>query len=408
MQFKSCFWFLCSFVLVVLQVEAFGQPGIKGQICNKQGNPLEFASVYVKESQTGTITNRNGNYQLNLPEGQYTIKYQHLGYKSEEKQITVGAQVKTINITLSAQAFQLPTFTVSPGDEDPAYEIIRKAVAAAKYYRLVIKSYQAKAYVKTFTQMEVPGYVRKLSELEEDDTTGYFVRETVLKTHYIAPNTWKTHIISTRNNDQDTNSTFNDFVIKTIYDPDFMEGVSPLSSKTFRYYKFRLENSFVEGNNLIHKIKVIPKAKSKMTFRGNLYIVEGSWGVHSFSLSTFAYPGEVTLKQVFAQIDNKVWFPVNHNYKLEGNLFGLDVSSQYLASLSDYKIELDKELAYDIKSEAKQIDTTGVGNWNNKNTEEQDSTDFSDINLKSLKDFNKAIKKVQKEAKKKQKDDKKR
>ncbi|MCF8331111.1 MAG: DUF5686 and carboxypeptidase regulatory-like domain-containing protein [Bacteroidales bacterium] len=402
MPLRPCIWLFCSLLFAILEVQAFGQSGIKGQIGDENGNPIAFASVYVKETQTGTITNRHGEYQLHLPKGNYTIKYQHLGYKSEKKQIAVDEQLRTVNIKLAAQALQLPAFIVSSGDEDPAYAIIRKAVAAAKYYRLVIKSYQARAYVKTFTTMEVPGYMRKLSELEEEDTTGYFVRETVLKTHYIAPNTWKTHIISTRNNDQDTNQLMNDFVIKTIYDPDFMGGVSPLSAKTFRYYKFRLENTFIEGDNLIHKIKVTPKAKSKLTFRGKLYIVEGSWGVHSFSLSTLAYPGEVTLKQVFAPIDNTIWFPVNHNYQLEGNLFGLDISSQYLASLSNYNIKLDTELAYNIKSEAAQIDTTGLGDLNNAKTNNEDSTAFSEINFKSLKDFNKAVKKIKKELKKKQ------
>lgn len=402
MPSKPCIWLFCSLLFVILKVQAYGQSGIKGQIGDERGHPIAFASVYVNENQTGTITNRHGEYQLYLPKGKYTIKYQHLGYQTAEKQITVNEQLKTVNIRLAAQALQLPAFTVSAGDEDPAYAIIRKAVAAAKYYQLVIKSYQATAYVKTFTSMEVPGYMRKLSELEEEDTTGYFVRESVLKTHYIAPNTWKTHIISTRNNDQDTNQLMNDFVIKTIYDPDFMGGVSPLSPKTFRYYKFRLENTFIDGDNLIHKIKVTPKAKSTLTFRGELYIVEDSWGVHSFSLSTYSYPGEITLKQIFAPIDNVIWFPVNHNYQLKGNFFGLDISSQYLASLSNYNIELDTELAYNIKSEAAQIDTSGLSDSNTAKSNTKDSTAFSEIDIKSLKGFNKAVKKIKKELKKEQ------
>lgn len=396
---------LITWFMLYVTVVCSAQSGIRGTITDSNGNPMKYASVFVSETQSGAISNKHGYYELKLSPGEYTLKFQHLSYQAQIKKVTVDKSFQTLDIVLQPRPIQLRSVTISSGDEDPAYDIIRHAIAAAKYYRLVIEKYEATVYVKSFFAVEIPDYVNKVTEL--DDTAGYTVRETILKSVYKAPNTYSTHIISTRNNDNDSTAGADNFVSSTVYSPDFMGAVSPLSPKAFRFYRYRLENTFMEGDNLIHKVKVIPKTKSHLTFQGDIYIVEDSWGVHSFSLHINVYPLQVDIDQVFAPVDGGIWFPVNHNYDAEGVIFGINLGGKYLATLSDYNVILDSNLAFDVKAEIAGIDTAGYevvrADTNNRN----DTSAFSDLSFKSLNDLNKSLKEIEKAKRKERKEQRK-
>ena len=66
------------------------------------GEPLIGASVYVKDSQKGAITDIDGNFQLTLDKGSYVIVFQYVGYKPLEKNISV-PQKETVNIALEQE-----------------------------------------------------------------------------------------------------------------------------------------------------------------------------------------------------------------------------------------------------------------------------------------------------------------
>ena len=61
--------------LLVLSIQAHAQEfTLKGKV-TENGAPLEEASVYVKNTGEGTLTDSNGNYSLELEEGTYTIVF---------------------------------------------------------------------------------------------------------------------------------------------------------------------------------------------------------------------------------------------------------------------------------------------------------------------------------------------
>ena len=66
---------------------------IKGKILDaKNGEPIIGANVLVKGTTNGTITNLDGEYELNAPIGS-TLVISYIGYKSMETKATEGAQV---------------------------------------------------------------------------------------------------------------------------------------------------------------------------------------------------------------------------------------------------------------------------------------------------------------------------
>ncbi|HMF69978.1 MAG TPA: SusC/RagA family TonB-linked outer membrane protein, partial [Flavitalea sp.] len=72
---------------------------IKGQVVDKQGNPLEGVSVSITGTLKGTTTNSDGRFALNIPEGlnNIVLEVSNIGFTS--KTVTVGNQTE-IKITL--------------------------------------------------------------------------------------------------------------------------------------------------------------------------------------------------------------------------------------------------------------------------------------------------------------------
>jgi len=71
---------------------------LRGTILDEKGLPLYGASVTVKSSGLTVSTDKDGNYSLNLPEGNAVLIYSYIGYVSQE--ITVGQDEKVLHVVL--------------------------------------------------------------------------------------------------------------------------------------------------------------------------------------------------------------------------------------------------------------------------------------------------------------------
>ena len=77
-----------TFLLVSLFVIGQDKGTVIGHVLSK-GEPVPFAGVVLKNTNTGTSTDENGNFSINLPEGKQTLVVQMIGYKTQEKTINV-------------------------------------------------------------------------------------------------------------------------------------------------------------------------------------------------------------------------------------------------------------------------------------------------------------------------------
>ena len=114
-------------VLFVTSVLTVSAQGIRGTIKTTEGEILPFASIYVKEVGTGTSSNLEGYFELKLAPGDYQVTFQFMGYKTQVRNMTVGRQFQTLNISMETQVISLGTITVTGKQEDPSYTIMRKA-----------------------------------------------------------------------------------------------------------------------------------------------------------------------------------------------------------------------------------------------------------------------------------------
>lgn len=104
MILKKLFFF--SLIMIVSHV-GFGQ--IVGRISNEAGEALIGASVSVKNMSKGTITDVNGNYEIDATTGQ-TLSVSYIGYL--KKEVIVGTE-KTINVSLQQDDSSLDEVVVT-------------------------------------------------------------------------------------------------------------------------------------------------------------------------------------------------------------------------------------------------------------------------------------------------------
>ncbi|WP_228850460.1 TonB-dependent receptor [Aegicerativicinus sediminis] len=74
---------------------------LTGKVTDNEGAALSGATVYVLDGKTGTTTDLDGNYRLDLEQGTYTLEVSYVGYEVNSQQITISAGENVLNVTLN-------------------------------------------------------------------------------------------------------------------------------------------------------------------------------------------------------------------------------------------------------------------------------------------------------------------
>lgn len=346
---QSIHFFVTAIILLsILSAPSFVHAqtgGIRGTVVDEAGNPLSFATIFVKQRGTGTTANVEGYYEIHLPPGTFEFVFQHLGRKTEVKVVDIDETMAELNVVLSQQEIVLQSVTVNADDEDPAYSIMRRAIAKANYHRNVLDSYSARVYIKGAGKLkDYPWIARKALEKEGIEKGRVFISESVSEIKFTRPNKFEEKVISIRSDGKDNNTSPNAYIFGSFYEPEIAGTITPLSPKAFSYYKFEYLGTFKDRNYEISRIRVTPRSKGDNVVDGMIFIVEDDWSIHSLDLHTIKLGISIFIKSMSAPIEDKVWLPVSHQFRIDGKVFGFDFEYNYLASVSDYKISLNPNL----------------------------------------------------------------
>lgn len=258
---------------------------ITGKIINEEKDPVPYATIYVSETHEGTISNSEGNFHLNLSRGIYHLTIRSLGYHQIEKEVALETDSLHLNITLLRQEFEIKEVKVFPGKEDPAWFIIRKAIANAASFREKIKHFEADLYIKSnFTVTNLPKIYKinmemdgeKMKDVLRENVT--YVIESQNKITFDYPNNYKQEVISKKSSLVGLEEPpVLGLMTSNFYEERPNNVISPLSPQAPKHYNYRYEGFITAGNSDIFKIKVIPKRKSDELVSGFIYIVDRIW-----------------------------------------------------------------------------------------------------------------------------------
>ena len=360
MQIKNIFLILL-FILIHLSSNA---QNVSGKITDTNGNPIPFATVYCKALANGTTSNIEGNYQLDLPKGEWILHYRYLGYKTKEVKIKVSANDLEMNVALAAQNYQLKEVKVLANGEDPANFVMRKAIAMGDYYTKQVSEYRNKVYLKGSGKiLSVPRLFKKQLAKEGITKNKTFVTENISKIHFELPDKIDEEVISIRSSGLDEQADPMQFITMNLYNTADEGFISPLRKNAFSVYKFKLESIFEDQGRMINRIKITPKRKGKDLFRGYINIAEDYWNIHSADLQLSLPMTEAQIRQIYAPIEQEVWMPVSFDFTIQFKGLGFKFNGTYVASIKDYEITLNPALNHNyLKQEvlAKKIEEQSV------------------------------------------------
>ncbi len=114
-RFTLLLLIICQLPLVVL-----AQSGtITGRLADSRGVGLSGASVIVKNTNKGTVADRDGRFLIsNVAAGSYTVVATAVGFRSQAKSVTVGNSPATVDFSLDDDALALDEVIVT-GSFDP-------------------------------------------------------------------------------------------------------------------------------------------------------------------------------------------------------------------------------------------------------------------------------------------------
>ncbi|KAB1064527.1 TonB-dependent receptor [Salibacter halophilus] len=116
-------YIIVAVLLLTSQFNCFGQITINGQISNTKGEPLPLSSIQVVKTNKGTTADENGNFNLKLEKGKWTLAASFMGYKKVEKEIQINNSPIEVNFQLQRDLLGLNEVSVTATrSEVPVYE----------------------------------------------------------------------------------------------------------------------------------------------------------------------------------------------------------------------------------------------------------------------------------------------
>jgi hypothetical protein len=311
---------------------------IKGRITDAGGSPVSSASLFVKELKLGTAANAEGYYELKVAGDTYTCVFQCLGYETDTRVVTVSGTT-VLNIALREKAYSIKEVVITDNKEDPAYGIMRRAIAMAPYYMNQVSEFNSDVYVKGSLQIiKISRLVKRLAreqigELNEGNT---YVEESYSEIQFTAPNRYRQKVLKKTGSMPGSESeSAMELITTSVYDPKaLLPVISPLSSSAFAHYRFHYEGFIEEDNRVINKIKITPIRKSKQLLSGYIYIADNYWNVHSLDVSGEFIMGINFRMQVnFGEVNANVWMPVSHRFDFDASIMGNKGAFHYISSV---------------------------------------------------------------------------
>lgn len=337
-----------AMALLMVGNKLMGQ-SVTGLLTDEKQNPIEYASVFIKETRQGTSSNNRGQFIINLPKGTYTFVFRCIGFETVERTVEVTDKPAPLNVTMQIRPYELALVTVGNTKEDAAYSTMRKAISMAPYYLNQIKEFDAEVYMKgTLKVKKVTLVLKQLlkDEMDVPKPGDVLMQESMNEIHFTAPDKYEQKVKMIRSNlPFIEGSDVMGFVNANLYAPMIGgEIILPLSPQAFKHYTFKDVGYTIQGDRYISKIKVTPKRKSKQLVEGYIYIADEHYNLHEVDLLVNTIAGTIRVRQTFGEVEKNVWVPVSHHFDVVAKFMGNEADGWYVSSMKYNSIKLNTKL----------------------------------------------------------------
>ncbi len=285
---------------------------IKGKIfAAETKEALPFVPVIIKGISIGTQTDFDGNYIIKTDKIGDSLVASYVGYKKLSRAINKNLKIQEINMPLQADGgISLNEVIVTMG-ENPALRIVRNAVKAKeKNNKVNLPSYEFEAYNKLeFDLTRIPKETRDKKIFKpikfifdnvdsvnsgEKPSLPFFIVESLSEFYYKSNPSRKKEVIKASKITGVENSSISQvlgdmYQNVNIYNNNVLvfnkQIPSPISENALFYYKFILEDSAFQDNHYVYHIRFKPKRIQELSFTGNMWIADTTWGIKRIEMS---------------------------------------------------------------------------------------------------------------------------
>lgn len=336
-------------IFLCFGVSLMAQYNISGYVLNTDNAPIPFATVFVKELQTGTAADANGRYFLTMQPGSYEIVFSSVGYENYSLFVVLGERDQTHNVQLQTSVAQLDELVVSAKRKDPAYDIVRKVIENREQFKTQINSQTTTLYIKATETVttEIKDKDKKIEVVlleEEGDFNEPQIQveegkkpkaqlnmvEMEVLLDYEAPNNYleertaygrygnTSGLFVPRYDNLDFNFYDNLVYLKALTE---VPVVSPIATTSILTYKYKLVSTYKEPQGVVYKIKVTPRKKGNSSCSGYIYVNDGIWNLNkveiTFSKGTLKFYDDFELIQDYELINDSLWLVNRQEFNYE-------------------------------------------------------------------------------------------
>lgn len=325
---------------------------LTGKVYDFRSNKtLEYATVKVADSNYVTTCNANGEYILHLKSGFYKLIVSYIGYFSDTGKIFIDRD--NISRDFFLKATDLYTEEINVFGEDPAYEIVKKAIEYKKKLHKDLFEYNFTAYSKFVIRSNISpigndSVYKSVKKQDKENILGLLESETI--TYFRKPDQEKQIVISKK----ETANIIRGVAIPLIvnfYDEyieiDATKIPGPLSDDAFDNYKYKLIGTTSIDSNIVYKIQVDNNSNIYPQFWGTIYIIDSLFALVKTDLNTnrgAKIPSIDNLRFIqkfspFSDSNKSYWMPTDVQIYADGKVLGLiKFQGEVFTIVSNYKI----------------------------------------------------------------------
>ena len=304
--------------------ELLSQEVINGSIRDESGLSIPFVNIVVGSSEPyGTASNTEGRYNLRIRPNESPgakIKLTCIGYESRSMSLE---QLRNQPHQVLKRSTELLNQITVRAEEDPAYEMIRKAVKNRPSNNpQSLPSFRYESYNKANIDIERPDSMKNLLKGSGFENAHLFMFESRTLVTFKAPDKWNEEILATKLSgieDPSFGLVSNSFQPFSLYD-DYLNitefrYLNPISPNSRSRYYFTLEDSLQQDGQKVYIISFSPrKNQVENLLKGRLALSSGNFSIVNaryqnagiFALLYF------DIRQTCALIDS-IWFPAESN-----------------------------------------------------------------------------------------------
>lgn len=312
MRLRAPAAFACILTLLFLSVKVSAQYTIRGKVfAAGSKEALPFVPVLIKGTTIGAQTDFDGNYVIKTAKLGDSIIASYVGYTRLSRPVNKNLNDQEINFALNDQGgISLDEVVVDAG-ENPAHRIIRNTVKRKDINnRNSLVAYEYETYNKLeFDLTRIPKDMRDKKILkpiafvfdnvdstfsDERPSLPFFIIENLSQFYYKSSPKRKKEVVVASKITGIENASISQvlgdmYQNVNIYDNNILvfnkQLPSPISENALFYYKFYLQDSAFENNQYIYHLTFKPKRTQELSFSGNIWIADTTWGVKRLEMS---------------------------------------------------------------------------------------------------------------------------